>query len=92
MFLLSLAQSDGAWMAEVSFAMGAGKLNCSVTSLRVDGFKFRVVTFDLLGTKLESTLEGERSGAKFSGKYRTRSRSRFGGISPGLLPNAVSYT
>jgi hypothetical protein len=73
-FLLALTRTGGAWKAEVSFTMGAEKVNCSVTSLSVDGAKVRVVyTFDLLGMKLESTIEGERSGAGLSGKYRTRS-------------------
>jgi hypothetical protein len=73
-FLLALTRTGGDWKAEVSFTMGAEKVNCAVTSLRVDGAKVQVVyTFDLLGMKLESTIEGERSGAKLSGKYRTRS-------------------
>src|SRR5262249_4573004 len=73
-FGLSLARDTGAWKAEVSFTMGAEKVNCSVTSISVEGSKLRVVyTFDLLGMKLESTLEGERSSGKLSGKYRTRS-------------------
>lgn len=73
-FLLSLAKSGGDWKAQVSFTMGSEKVNCSVTSLSVDGAKVHLVyTFDLLGTKLESTIDGERSGAKLSGKYRTRS-------------------
>jgi hypothetical protein len=32
-----------------------------------------VYTFDLLGTKLESTIDGERTGGKLTGKYQTRS-------------------
>src|SRR5947207_1395472 len=73
-FLLSLAQNGSAWKAEVSFTMGSEKVNCAVTSLSVEGAKVHVVyTFDLLGMKLESTIDGERSGAKVSGKYRTRS-------------------
>ena len=75
-FVLSLTQERGAWKAEISFTMGAEKVNCSVKSLTVDGAKLRVVyTFDLLGMKLESTLEGERLDGKLSGKYRTRSMS-----------------
>ena len=47
---------------------------CNVTAISVDGAKVHVVyTFDLLGMKLESTIDGERAGAKLSGKYRTRS-------------------
>jgi hypothetical protein len=73
-FVLTLARNGDAWKAEVSFTMGTEKVNCNVTSLTVDGARVRVVyTFDLLGMKLESTIEGERSGAKVAGKYRTRS-------------------
>ena len=73
-FVLSLAQSSGAWKAEVFFTIGGEKVNCSVTSLAVEGAKVHVVyTFDLLGMKLESTIDGERSGAKLEGRYRTRS-------------------
>lgn len=75
-FILSLARDGDTWKAQVSFTMGAENVNCTVTSLSVDRAKVRVVyTFDLLGMKLESTIEGERGGAKLSGKYRTRSVS-----------------
>jgi hypothetical protein len=73
-FLIALAQNGGTWKAEVSFKMGSEDVKCAVTSLNIEGAKIQVVyTFDLLGMKLESTIDGERSGAKVSGKYRTRS-------------------
>jgi hypothetical protein len=68
--------SSGAdqWKIEVSFTMGDQHVPCKVSALSVAGSKLHVVyTFDLLGTKLESTIDGERSGAKVSGTYRTRS-------------------
>ena len=72
--LFSVAQKAGVWKAEVSFTMGSEKVNCDVTALRVEGATIHVVyTFELLGMKLESTIDGERSGGKITGKYRTRS-------------------
>ena len=74
-FTLTLASPGaGQWKAEVSFKMGDQEVPCNVTAVLVDGSKLHVVyTFDLLGTKLESTIDGDRTGAKVSGKYRTRS-------------------
>src|SRR6266536_379008 len=47
-FVLSLSRDGTAWKAEVSFTMGAEKVHCNVTSLRLDGANVRVVyTFDL---------------------------------------------
>jgi len=72
-FVLTLSASPGSWTAEVSFTMGGQNVPCKVSALTVDGAKVHVVyTFDLLGAKLESTIDGERTGAKLSGKYRTR--------------------
>jgi hypothetical protein len=73
-FVLTLTRAGGGpWKAEVSFTMGDQSVPCSVSALSVDGAKVHVVyTFDLLGAKLESTIDGERTGAKLSGKYRTR--------------------
>jgi hypothetical protein len=73
-FKLALTGSGGSWKAEVSFTMGDQSVPCKVTALSVEGAKVHVVyTFDLLGNNLESTIDGERAGAKLSGKYRTRS-------------------
>jgi hypothetical protein len=72
-FVLTLSGGGGGWKAEVSFTMGDQSVPCKVSALSVDGAKVHVVyTFDLLGAKLESTIDGERAGAKLSGKYRTR--------------------
>ena len=73
-FQLTLALAGGQWKAEVSFTMGDQNVPCKVSALSVNGANVHVVyTFDLLGTKLESTIDGERTGAKLAGKYRTRS-------------------
>ena len=72
-FQMTLAKEGGNWKADVSFRMGADEVKCKVTSLSVEGGKLHVVyTFDLQGNNLESTIDGERSGNKLSGKYRTR--------------------
>src|SRR4051812_35053861 len=74
--VLKLAGGAGSWKAEVTFTLGDQNVPCKVSDLAVDGAKVHVVyTFDLLGTVLESTIDGERSGAKVSGKYRTRNVS-----------------
>jgi len=72
--LILTSAGAGQWNAEVSFKMGDQDVKCNVSALTVEGAKLHVVyTFDLLGAKLESTIDGERTGAKDSGKYRTRS-------------------
>lgn len=73
-FFLSLSGGSGTWKAEVSFTMSDQNVPCKVTALSVDSGKVHVVyTFDLLGNKLESTIDGERTAGKLIGKYRTRS-------------------
>src|SRR5579871_5065640 len=63
-FVLTLAGGGGSWKAEVSFTMGDQNVPCQVTALSVEGARVHVVyTFDLLGMKLESTIDGERAGA-----------------------------
>ena len=71
---VALTQGEkGAWSADVSFTLGDQDVKCKVSALSVEGAKIHVVyTFDLLGQNLESTIDGERSGAKLSGQYRTR--------------------
>jgi hypothetical protein len=73
-FHLALASgTDGDWKADISFGMGGQEVKCKVTALTIDGSKIHAVyTFDLQGVNLESTIDGERSGNKLSGKYRTR--------------------
>jgi hypothetical protein len=72
-FLLTLSVDAGAWKADVSFRMGSEEVKCTVTSLTIEGSSIHIVyTFDLMGNKLESTLDGARAGAGLSGKYKTR--------------------
>jgi hypothetical protein len=67
------SETDGKWKADISFGMGGQDVKCKVTALSVEGAKIHAVyTFDLQGINLESTIDGERSGNKLSGKYRTR--------------------
>src|SRR5581483_8563746 len=70
-FVLTLSHAGaGPWKAEVSFCMADQSVPCNVTAISVDGAKVHVVyTFDLMGAKLESTIDGERAGAKLTGKY-----------------------
>ena len=73
-FVLTLTRAGASWKADVSFTMADQNVPCNVSALSVDGAKVHVVyTFELLGARLESTIDGERAGAKLSGKYRTRS-------------------
>jgi hypothetical protein len=73
-FHLALASGTaGDWKADISFGMGGQEVKCKVTALTIDGAKIHAVyTFDLQGVTLESTIDGQRSGNKLSGKYRTR--------------------
>jgi hypothetical protein len=72
-FLMTISRDAGAWKADVSFRMGDDQVKCTVTALSIEGSTIHVVyTFDLMGNKLESTIDGERAGAKLSGKYKTR--------------------
>jgi hypothetical protein len=72
-FQMTLSRDGGAWKADVSFNMGSDKVKCTVIALTVEGSKIHVVyTFDLMGNKLESTIDGELSGGKLTGNYHTR--------------------
>jgi hypothetical protein len=73
-FKLTLGAGTGeAWTADVSFSLGGADVKCQVKSLAVNDSKIRVVyTFDLQGTQLESTIEGEQNGEKLGGTYKTR--------------------
>jgi hypothetical protein len=83
-FVLQLSTNGGPWKAEVSFTMGEQNVPCEVTALSVDGAKVHVVyTFDLLGMKLESTIDGERTGARLTGKYHTRNLSEGSAVDQG---------
>lgn len=71
-FWMTLA-SNGKWTAEIAFTLGGQDVKCTVKSLTVDGSKVHAIySFDLQGNALESTIDGELSGKKLSGKYTTR--------------------
>lgn len=73
-FRITLSRAaEGQWAADVMFALGGQDVKCKVTSIQVSDSKLKVVyTFDLQGTALESAIDGELSGGKLGGKYRTR--------------------
>jgi hypothetical protein len=72
-FQLTISGAAGSWKADVSFTMADQNVPCKVTALTIEGSKVHVVyNFDLLGNKLESTIDGDRAGPKLSGQYRTR--------------------
>jgi hypothetical protein len=69
---VTLTSSDGKWTGAASFGMGGEDVKCTVKSVKVDGSKMTMVyTFDLQGNALQSAIEGEMSGNKLSGKYKT---------------------
>ena len=71
---VTLTQSgSGEWKSEVSFTLGGETVKTKVTSLKVDGAKFKVVyEFDLQGTVLESTVAGELKESTLAGDYHTK--------------------
>jgi hypothetical protein len=73
-FHITLASApEGKWTSEVLFSLGGQDVKCEVKSIRVEDSKLHMVyTFDLQGTQLESTIDGEMSGKKLGGKYKTR--------------------
>ncbi len=72
-FHITLTSAGDTWSADVNFGLGGQDVKCKVKSVSVDGSKIRVVySFDLQGTELESTIEGERSDKGLGGKYTTR--------------------
>ncbi len=73
-FLMTLMPADdGKWSGQISFTLGGQDVKCTVTALKVDGSKIHAVyTFDLQGTGLESTIDGEFTGKKLGGTYKTR--------------------
>src|SRR5438477_149985 len=90
-FVLTMTRAGGSWKAEVSFTMADQSVPCNVTAISVDGAKVHVVyTFDLLGMKLESTIDGVRAGAKLSGKYRTRSVEDTAAVDQGTWEASVT--
>jgi hypothetical protein len=73
-FQVTLSRESGNWSGNVAFALGGQDIKCKVTSVKVDGSKLEMTyRFDLQGTPLESTIEGDLSGKHFTGKYKTKS-------------------
>ncbi len=73
-FRLTLAaDAAGKLTPEVSFGLADQDVKCKVTSFTVEGARLHVVyTFDLQGNALESTIDGDLTGKKLAGKYRTK--------------------
>jgi hypothetical protein len=73
-FRMTLTPAEGdKWSVDVNFTLGGQEVKCTVKSTTVADGKLRVVyTFDLQGNVLESTVEGELTGKKLGGKYKTR--------------------
>jgi hypothetical protein len=65
--------ADGAWQGAVVFTLNGAEVKCKVTSVQVNDAKMKMVySFDLQGTSLESTIEGELKGSTLAGKYHTQ--------------------
>ena len=73
-FRISLAPADnGEWKSDVVFSLGGADVKTTVTSVKVEGSKLRVVyQFDLQETKLESTVTGQLTGNSLEGTYTTK--------------------
>ena len=73
-FVISLSQADnGEWNSEVTFTLGGQDVKTKITSLKVDGSRLTVAyQFDLQGTALESTVNGELNGSTLAGDYHTK--------------------
>jgi hypothetical protein len=57
----------------VSFTVSDQDVKTKITSLKVDGAKLEIVyEFDLQGTVLQSTINGELDGQTLKGKYQTK--------------------
>ena len=73
-FRMTLTPADGGkWGADVNFTLGGQEVKCTVKSISVTNSKLHVVySFDLQGNILESSIEGELTGKKLGGTYKTR--------------------
>lgn len=72
-FRVTLDDSGGKWSGKVMFTLQGQDVNCKVTSIQVNGARLKIVyTFDLQGTVLESSIDGEMSGGTLGGKYHTQ--------------------
>lgn len=87
---LTLASADGKWTADVTFTLSGQDVKCTVKSLKVEGSKLEVsYTFDLQGLKLQSTVAGEMTGNKFTGKYHTVSVADGSAVDEGTFEAAA---
>src|SRR5258708_19788758 len=61
---MTLSQDESnAWKAEVSFTVSDQDVKTKITSLKVNGAKLEIVyKFDLQGTALQSTINGDLHG------------------------------
>jgi hypothetical protein len=73
-FRITLSRtSEGQWKSDVVFGFNGQDVKCKVSSVLVDGAKLKVVYgFDLQGNALESMIDGELSGRKLAGTYKTQ--------------------
>ncbi len=73
-FVVALTKAEnGDWKSEVSFSLGGETVKTKVTALEVNGAKVKIVyTFDLQGTVLESTVNGELKESTLEGTYHTK--------------------
>ena len=73
-FIISLTQAEnGDWKGDVAFTLGGANIKTTIKSLKVDAAKVRIVyEFDLQGTVLESTVNGELDAGVLMGDYKTR--------------------
>jgi hypothetical protein len=91
-FRMTLTPADGGkWGVDVNFTLGGQEVKCTVKSIAVTDSKLRVVyTFDLQGNILESTVEGELTGKKLGGKYKTRATADGSAVDEGTWETSAS--
>lgn len=69
---LELQRAGDEWKCVASFTFGGQEFKTKTKSVKVDGAKVEIrYEFEIQGTMLESTLNGELSRATLEGKYRT---------------------
>jgi len=72
-FKVALSKAGEEWKGDVTFSLGGQEVKCTVKTVQVTGAKLKMVySFDLQGTPLESQIDGELTGGKLAGKYRTQ--------------------
>jgi hypothetical protein len=73
-FAITLDSQDSAHpKAEISFSVSGQDVKATVTSVTVNGSKMNVVyKFEIDGTELQSTVNGELEGKTLQGRYETK--------------------